>query len=96
VRDSLLCPGVVVSGAKIKRSILSDKCYVSEGAEVEDSLLLGGVRVGPGCRIRRAIVDKWTAIPEGIEIGHDAAKDAERFTVTESGIVVVPTGYRFE
>ena len=29
------------------------------------------------------------------EIGYDAAEDARRFTVSESGIVVVPRSYKF-
>jgi glucose-1-phosphate adenylyltransferase len=63
---------------------------------VDSSVLLAGVRVGRDCRIRRAIVDKWVQIPDGTEIGYDLEADASRFTVTSSGIVVVPHGYDFE
>jgi len=89
VVDSLLCPGTVVSGASVKRSILSNRVFVGEGASVEGALLFSGVVVGKGARLRRAIVDKWTEIPEGFEVGFDPEKDAERFKVTESGIVVI-------
>lgn len=89
VVDSLLCPGTVVSGASVRRSILSNRVFVGEGATVEGSLLCSGVVVGAGARLRRAIVDKWTEIPAGFEVGFDQEKDAERFTVTESGIVVI-------
>ena len=77
----------------MKRSLLSDRCYLSEGSTIEESILLSGVSVGAGCRIRRAIVDKWNQIPADTVIGFDAEQDAERFTVTETGIVVVPRGY---
>jgi glucose-1-phosphate adenylyltransferase len=95
VTDSLLCSGTVVSGGTVSRSLLSERCYVSSEAKVEESILLSGVNVGRGARVRRAIVDKWVEIPEGAEVGIDAERDAERFPVTEAGIVVVPTGYRF-
>ncbi len=91
VVDSLLCPGVVVSGATVRRSILSNRVFVDEHAELEDAILFGGVRVGKGARVRRAIVDKWTEIPDGARIGYDRAEDERRFTVTPSGIVVVPS-----
>lgn len=95
VHDSLLCPGTIVSGAKIRRSILSNRVVVEEHADVEGSILFGNVHVGRGARIRRAIVDKWVRVPEGVQIGFDQAADAQRFTVTESGITVVPAHYAF-
>src|SRR5258706_427962 len=88
--DSLLSPGVIVSGARISRSILSNRVLVQEGAEVEDSLLFHGVTVRPGAKLRRTIVDKWTEIPSGVQIGYDRAHDERHFTVTPSGITIVP------
>ena len=95
VSDSLLCPGVVVSGAKVHRSILSNRVFVDENAAVDDSILFRGVVIGKGAQVRRAIIDKWTRVPEGARIGYDRAEDEKRFTVTESGIVVVPRRYAF-
>jgi glucose-1-phosphate adenylyltransferase len=34
-------------------------------------------------------------IPAGETIGFDRVRDAERFTVSDTGIVVIPKGYRF-
>ena len=93
--DSLLCPGVVVSGGSVRRSILSNRVFVDEGALVEDSILFSGVQVGKGAKIRRAIVDKWCKVPDGETIGYDLAADRARFTVTESKIVVVPPRFGF-
>ena len=95
VLDSLLSPGVVVSGAKVHRSLLSNRVYVDEHSEVDECILLRGASIGKGCRIRRAIIDKWNEVPDGAEIGFDPEADKERFTVSPSGIVVVPSGYRW-
>ena len=81
--------------AKCAARCLSNRVFVDERAEVEDSILFRGTVVGKGAKVRRAIVDKWIKIPEGCEIGHDLDADRERFKVTESGIVVVPRGYEF-
>jgi len=95
VVDSLLCPGVVVSGGHVRNSLLSNRVFVDEQAEIEGSILFRGVVVGKRAKVRRAIIDKWIEVPEGCEIGVDPVADRERFTVTESGIVIVPRGYEF-
>ncbi len=93
--SSLLSPGCIVSGAHVLRSILSPGVRVNSFATVEDSVLLAGVDVGRGTRIRRAIVDKGVRIPSGEIIGYNSDQDRSRFTVTERGIVVIPKEARF-
>jgi glucose-1-phosphate adenylyltransferase len=50
--------------------------------------------VGRNGKVRRTIIDKEVQIPPGMEIGYHLDEDAKRFTVTPSGIVVVPKGIR--
>ena len=88
--NSILSSGCVISGGRVRRSILSPRVRVNSYAEVEDSILLDGVEIGRHARIRRAIIDKEVQIPSGMEIGYHLEEDAKRFTVTGSGIVVVP------
>ena len=78
----------------MKRSILSPKVVVHSYAEVEDSILMEGVDVGRYAKIRGTIIDKDVQIPQGMEIGYHLDEDAKRFTVTGSGIVVVPKWIR--
>ena len=58
-------------------------------AEVEKSVLFPEVEVGRGARLRRCIVDKGVHVPPGEVIGEDPDRDAERFFVSEEGVVVV-------
>jgi glucose-1-phosphate adenylyltransferase len=88
--DSIVSPGCIVSGARVKHSVLSPRVHVHSWADVEDSVLMDGVDVGRHCRIRRAIIDKGVAIPPHSVIGYNLEQDRKRFTVTESGIVVIP------
>jgi glucose-1-phosphate adenylyltransferase len=92
--NSILSNGCIISGGSVKRSVLSPRVVVHSYAEVEDSILLEGVDIGRHAKIRRTIIDKDVQIPQKTEIGYDLDKDAKRFTVTESGIVVVPKGLR--
>ena len=88
--NSILSNGCIISGGSVKRTILSPRVRVNSFAEVEDSILLEGVEVGRHARIRRAIIDKGVEIPPGMEVGYHLEEDSKRFTVTGSGIVVVP------
>jgi glucose-1-phosphate adenylyltransferase len=90
--ESLLSPGCIVSGGRVHRSLLSPRVKINSFSDVRDSLLFTGVNVGRHARIRRAIVDKHVHVPPGFEIGYHEEEDRRRFTVTESGIVVVPKG----
>lgn len=89
--DSYVCAGCITSGGTVRRSILGPLCRVNSYSLVEDSILFENVNVGRHVKIRRAIIDKNVVIPEGTIIGYDHEQDRRRgYTVTESGIVVVP------
>jgi len=94
VSNSILGDGVIVHGGEITESVLSRGVRV-ENAEIIRSVLMDGCIVGPGARLRGCVVDKNVVIPPGATIGFDAAADAERFTVSERGVVAVPKGYVF-
>ncbi len=62
---------------------------------MNESVLLDGVQVSRYARVNRAILDKNVFVDEGAEVGFDREHDIERgFTVTESGLTVVPKGAR--
>ncbi len=94
--DSMICAGVVISGAVARRSILSPGAHLHSYAEVEDSILMHDVDVGRRAVVRRAILDKNVTVAPGAQIGVDPESDRERFTVSAGGIVVIPKGTRVE
>lgn len=88
--NSLICDGCVVSGGLVERSVLGPNVRVNSFSYITDSIILNSCNIGRHARIRRAIIDKNVNIPEGYEIGFDLEGDKKKFTVTETGIVVIP------
>ena len=87
--NSLVSQGCIISGARVDRSMLSPNVRLNEHTEVSESVIMEDVVIGRSCKLRKAIVDAGTRIPDGVTIGYDPALDRTRFVVTEGGVVVV-------
>ncbi len=96
VDGSLLCGGSIVSGGHVERSIIAPDCQVHHDAHVTDSILFPNVTISPGARVNRCIIDKNVVVPPGVRIGFDREADAQHFTISDHGIVVIPKGYVFQ
>jgi len=87
--NSMVAGGCIISGAQVRESLLFFDVTVDERTEIYRSVIMPRVTVGKGCRISRAIIDEGCSIPDGTVIGDDPVRDAERFHVTEQGVVLV-------
>ena len=91
--DSIISPGVVISGAQVFNSVVSPGVRMNSWSAVSDSVIMDGVSVGRHSQIHRAIIDKNVVVPPRTQIGLDAEQDRARgFVVTESGITVIGKG----
>jgi glucose-1-phosphate adenylyltransferase len=90
--DSIVSPGCIVSGGRVKTSVLSPGVRVDTYSAVEGSILFDGVQIGSRAVVRRAIIDKGVRIPDGAQIGVDLEADRKRFWVSPGGVVVIPKG----
>lgn len=89
--DSIVSPGVIVSGGEVMGSILSPGVRINSWSSVRDSILFDGTNIGRNATVVRAILDKGVRVEEGAQLGIDPEYDRARgFHVTDSGIVVVP------
>ncbi|MFO7277597.1 MAG: glucose-1-phosphate adenylyltransferase [Pseudomonadota bacterium] len=87
--NSMVSGGCIISGAVVRESLLFSNVRVEERSVIERAVVLPHVSIGRNCTIRRAVIDEGCEIPDGMQIGHDPALDAQRFYVTEQGVVLV-------
>jgi len=91
--DSMVCAGVVISGGRARRSVLSPGVHVHSFAEVEGSVLMQGVDVGREAVVRKAILDKNVRVESGAQVGVDHEQDRARgFAISDAGVTVVGKG----
>jgi glucose-1-phosphate adenylyltransferase len=90
--DSLVCDGVIISGGRINRSILSPAVRINSFSHIDESIIFDHVNIGRHVKIRRAIIDKDVIISPHATIGYDLDEDRKRFFVSPEGIVCIPKG----
>ncbi len=88
--QSMVSGGCIISGARVRRSLIFSNCKIHSHCEITDSLILPECEIHDSCIIRGAIVDRGSVIPEGTQIGVDHEADRARgFRVTSGGRVLV-------
>lgn len=87
--DSLVSNGSIVSGATVRRSLLSTNVVVEKYSLIEDSVVLPDVEIGQRVTLRHVIVDKFCRIPDGFAAGVDPESDRRRFEMTERGTILI-------
>jgi len=87
--NSLIASGCVISGATVSRSLLFCNVRVENYSVIDEAVILPDVAIGPGCRLRRVVIDKGCVIPAGTTVGDDPNADRARFHVTPSGVTLV-------
>ena len=93
--QSIVSEGCIISGAFVIDSVLGRNVFVHSFSRVEWSIIMDNCHIHRHARVRRAIIDKNVEVPEGETIGWDLDLDRRRFTVTDSGVVVIPKDYVF-
>jgi glucose-1-phosphate adenylyltransferase len=87
--NSIITAGVIISGATVSNSVVSQDVRVNSYSNVDASIIFSHVNIGRHCRIRRSIIDRDVHIPEGTVIGYDPVEDKRRYFVTPSGLTIV-------
>jgi glucose-1-phosphate adenylyltransferase len=87
--SSLVAGGCVVSGASVRRSLVSTGVRVNSFSAIDEAVVLPYVDIGRNARLSRVVIDRGVHIPEGLVVGEDPEEDARRFRRTEKGICLI-------
>ena len=87
--DSMVSGGCIISGSKVKRSLLFSNVIIERFSKVVDSIILPNVRIGTSCKIKNAIIDKSCIIPDGTTIGYDLESDSRQYYISPNGRVLI-------
>ncbi|WP_036798284.1 glucose-1-phosphate adenylyltransferase [Photobacterium marinum] len=93
--NSIISSGVVIAGGSAQNSVLFPRVSIGNAAVVINSILFEGVKLGEGAHLENCVVDKYVEIPPGTVIGVDKKKDAERFHISDNGVVVISSSHQF-
>jgi glucose-1-phosphate adenylyltransferase len=87
--NSMVSGGCIISGAVVRESLLFSDVRIEERTSIHRSVILPHTEIGRGCAISGAIIDEGCEVPDGTRIGLEREADAQRFHVTEKGVVLV-------
>jgi glucose-1-phosphate adenylyltransferase len=87
--DSMVSGGCIISGATVRRSLLFSSCRINSHAQTCEAVLLPEVQVGRYARLNKVVVDRGCRIREGLVIGEDPERDANRFYRSDGGVTLV-------
>ena len=87
--DSMVSGGCIISGSKVRHSLLFSDVKVHSFCDISDSVIMPDVIINRHCRLRKVMIDKGCHLPEGMVIGENLEEDAKRFYITKQGVVLV-------
>lgn len=87
--SSLVSGDCIISGSEVRRSLLFTGVKIGSYSNVSEAVILPYCNIGRGAKLSKVIIDSGVRIPEGMVIGEDPVLDAQRFRVSEKGMVLV-------
>ena len=87
--SSLVSGGCIVSGSRLRNTLLCENVHVHSYGEIDHSVILPYVDIGQRARLTNVIIDSGVRIPPGLVVGDDPELDAARFRRTERGICLI-------
>jgi glucose-1-phosphate adenylyltransferase len=86
---SLVSGGCIVSGSRVRRSLLFTGVRANSFSSIEGGVVLPYANIARNVHLTNVIVDAGVNIPEGLVVGQDPELDAKRFRRSAAGICLI-------
>jgi glucose-1-phosphate adenylyltransferase len=86
---SLVSGGCIVSGSRVRRSLLFTGVRANSFSSIEGGVVLPNANIARNVHLTNVIVDAGVNIPEGLVVGQDPELDAKRFRRSAAGICLI-------
>ena len=91
--ESMVSGGCIISGARVRHSVLFSNVLIEEQSEVSHSVILPDAHIGRNVKLNKVIVDRKVVLEDGFEAGFNHDQDRERgFRITAQGVVLITRG----
>ena len=90
INKSMMGVGCDFGDIHMDNSVVGYNVRMGDRSKINESIIFPNVTIGEDVILNRVIVDKHVEIAPGTQIGVNLEEDKKHFTVTESGIVVIP------
>lgn len=87
--DSVVTAGCIISGATVKKSLLSTRVTVERHSLIDHCVILPNVTIGRHCKLYNVLVVEDCIIPDGFTIGYDYESDKNFYEISEGGVILV-------
>jgi glucose-1-phosphate adenylyltransferase len=87
--NMLVSGGCVVRGSDITQAVLFSSVEVDSFCTINQAVILPQTKIGKNCRLSKVVIDRGCVLPDGTVIGENPEQDAQRYSRTESGVVLV-------
>lgn len=87
--DSVITAGCIISGATIRKSLLSTSVTVEKYSYINQCVILPNVKIGRCCQLYNVLVMEGCIIPDNCIIGFDYETDKNFYEISENGVRLV-------
>jgi glucose-1-phosphate adenylyltransferase len=87
--NSMVSGGCIVSGSKLRRSLLFTGVRVHSFGRIDHAVILPYTEIGESARLSNVVIDRGVNIPEGLVVGEDPVLDGQRFRRTSKGVCLI-------